>query len=218
MRAILIRDLRLSFRAGGGFGLALVFFLILIVLTPFAVGNDPVVLSKVSIGVIWIGALLACLLSLDRLFAHDFEDGTLEALVVSPLPLEMVVLIKVIVHWLTTGLPLAVLAPIFGAMLGLPAQAGLMIAVTLSIGTLGLSAIGGFGSALTVGVKRGGLLLSLLVLPMYVPTLIFGAMAARQTASGGDPTIALTILGAITLTGIATLPFVAAMVLRMNVR
>ena len=184
MKALLIRDIRLALRAGGGFGLGLAFFLIVIVMVPFAVGADTGLLSKIAPGVLWIGALLACLLSLDRLLALDFEDGTLELLATAPLPIEAALSVKALAHWITTGLPLVIAAPVLGVLMNLPTQGYGWLVLSLLLGTPALSVIGTFGAALTVGIKRGGLLLSLLVLPLYVPTLIFGAEAARRGAVG----------------------------------
>ncbi len=218
MKALLLRDLRLALRAGGGFGLALAFFLIVIVLVPFAIGPDPELLRAVAPGVLWLGALLACLLSLDRLLALDFEDGTLELLATAPLPLEGALTIKALAHWLTTGLPLVIVSSVLGVMLGLPSAGYLWVVVSLGLGTPALSVIGTFGAALTVGVKRGGLLMSLLVLPLYVPTLIFGAEAARRGALGLDATTPLLMLAGITCGVVACMPFASAAVLRMGLR
>ena len=167
---------------------------------------------------LWVGALLSALLSLDRLFALDCEDGTLDLLATSPLPLEAVALSKAVAHWLTAGLPLVVASPVLGALLQLPAPGYLMLILSLALGTPALSVIGAFGAALTVGVKRGGLLLSLLVLPLYVPTLIFGAEAVSRAAAGQPAGTALMLLGGITLGALALLPFAAAMALKVNLR
>ena len=218
MIALLIRDLRLSFRAGGGFGLGLGFFLILAVLVPLGVGPSSATLALIAPGILWVGALLACLLSLDRLFALDFEDGSLDLLATSPIPLEGVVAIKALAHWLTTGLPLVLLAPVLGVLLNLPGAAYGWLVLSLVIGTPALSVIGAFGAALTVGLKRGGLLLSLLVLPLYIPTLVFGAQAVIRGAQGLDPSGALLLLGGITAGSAALLPFAAAHALRINLR
>lgn len=218
MIGVLIRDVKLAIRAGGGFGLALAFFLIVIVLIPFGVGPERAILSTIAPGVLWVGALLACLLSLDRLFATDFEDGSLELLATAPLPLEALVLTKAMAHWLTTGLALTLAAPFFALLLNLSPSAYAALILSLAIGTPALSIIGAFGAALTVGLKRGGLLLSLLVLPLYVPTLIFGADATRRAASSLDPTTPLLLLAMITLGSFAILPFAGAAALRMNLR
>ncbi|MEP2530964.1 heme exporter protein CcmB [Shimia sp.] len=218
MISLLIRDLKLAFRAGGGFGLGLAFFLIVTVLIPFGVGPESGLLARIAPGVLWLGALLACLLSLDRILALDWEDGSLDLLATSPLPLEGVVSIKALAHWLTTGLPLALAAPFLGLLLNLPEQGYLWLVVSLFLGTPALSVIGTFGAALTVGIKRGGLLLSLLVLPLYVPTLIFGAELARRGAEGLATTVPLLMLAGISFGVIALLPFASALVLRVNLR
>ena len=212
------RDLALAVRAGGGFGLALAFFLIVVVLAPLGVGADTVLLARIAPGVLWLGALLACLLSLDRLFALDAEDGSLDLLATAPIPLEGVALAKAAAHWLTTGLPLTLAGPALAVLLSLPAEAMATLALALALGTPALSVIGAFGAALTVGLKRGGLLLSLLVLPLYVPTLIFGAEATRRAAEGLDPATPLMLLAGVTLGSLALLPFAAAAALRVNLR
>ena len=218
MIALMLRDLRLAVRSGGGFGLALAFFLIVVVLVPFAVGPDPEVLGRIAPGILWVAALLACLLSLDRVLATDREDGSLELLATAPIPLEGAMAAKTAAHWLTTGLPLSLVAPFLGVMLNLPIEGMGVAALSLLIGTPALSAIGTFGAALTVGVRRGGLLLSLLVLPLYVPTLIFGAEAAGRAARGAASATPLLLLGGITLAAVALLPFAAAAALRVNLR
>ena len=218
MIALLLRDMRLAMRAGGGFGLSLAFFLIVVVLVPFGVGPEMGLLSKIAPGVLWVGALLACLLSLDRIFALDFEDGTLDLLATAPLPLEAVVSVKSLAHWITTGLPLVLAAPVLGVLLGLQSEAFYWIVLSLLLGTPALSVIGTFGAALTVGLKRGGLLLSLLVLPLYVPTLIFGAELARRGIAGMDVGTPISLLLGITFACIALLPFASAAVLKINLR
>jgi heme exporter protein B len=175
-------------------------------------------LARIAPGILWVGALLACLLSLDRIFQLDHEDGTLDLLATSPLPLEGVVAVKGLAHWLTTGLPLTLAAPALGMLLHLPAPAYPALVLGLAAGTPALSFLGAFGAALTVGLKRGGLLLSLLVLPLYIPTLIFGAEAARRAAGGLSASTPLMLLAAITLLTIALIPFAAAAALRMNLK
>ncbi|NCQ23655.1 MAG: heme exporter protein CcmB [Rhodobacteraceae bacterium CG17_big_fil_post_rev_8_21_14_2_50_63_15] len=218
MRALLLRDFRLAMRAGGGFGLGLSFFLIVVVLVPFSVGPQNALLAEIAPGVLWLGALLACLLSLDRIFALDWEDGSLDLLATSPLPMEAIVSVKALAHWLTTGLPLVLAAPVLGLLLSLPQEGYRWVIISLFLGTPALSVIGTFGAALTVGLKRGGLLLSLLVLPLYVPTLIFGAEVARRGAEGLAVTTPLLLLAGITCGTIALLPFASAAVLRVNLR
>lgn len=218
MIALLTRDLRLAMRAGGGFGLGLAFFLILAVLVPLGVGPEGRILALIAPGILWVGALLACLLSLDRLFALDFEDGSLDLLATAPIPLEGVVAIKALAHWLTTGLPLVLAAPVLGILLSLPGPAYGWLVLSLLLGTPALSMIGAFGAALTVGLKRGGLLMSLLVLPLYVPTLVFGAEAVSRGAQGLSPATPLLLLAGITTGSAALLPFAAAFALRINLR
>ena len=218
MTALLIRDLRLALRAGGGFGLGLAFFLIVVVLVPFGVGPEAAVLTRIAPGILWVAALLAALLSLDRIFALDLEDGALPLLATSPLPLEGVALVKALAHWITTGLPLTLAAPVLGFLLQLDRAAYPYLLASLVLGTPALSMIGAFGAALTVGIRRGGLLLSLLVLPLYVPTLIFGAEAVRRGADGLGADVPLLILAGITLGSFALLPFATALVLRINLR
>lgn len=218
MIALLMRDLRLAIRAGGGFGLGLAFFLIVVVLVPFGVGPNSGLLSKIAPGILWLGALLSCLLSLDRILALDWEDGSLDLLATAPLPLEAIVTVKALAHWLTTGLPLVMAAPVFGLLLNLPTAGYGPLVISLLVGTPALSVIGTFGAALTVGLKRGGLLLSLLVLPLYVPTLIFGAEMARRSIDGLEATTPLLMLAGITCAVIALLPFASAAVLRVNLR
>lgn len=218
MIALLARDLRLALRAGGGFGLGLAFFLIVSTLVPFGVGPEGALLARIAPGILWVGALLACLLSLDRIFQLDFEDGSLDLLATAPIPMEGIVAIKALAHWLTTGLPLTLAAPALGLLMNLAWPGHLWIFVTLLLGTPALSMIGAFGAALTVGLKRGGLLLSLLVLPLYVPTLIFGAEAAARGIAGTDALTPLLMLAGITAGTVALLPFAAAAALRINLR
>ncbi|WP_397542222.1 heme exporter protein CcmB [Roseovarius salis] len=218
MIALLSRDMRLAVRAGGGFGLGLAFFLIVVVLVPFGVGPETALLAAIAPGILWLGALLACLLSLDRIFALDWEDGSLDLLATAPLPMEAAVSVKALAHWLTTGLPLVLASPVFALLLSLPAAGYGPLILSLLLGTPALSVIGTFGAALTVGLRRGGLLLSLLVLPLYVPTLIFGAEMARRGAEGLDYATPLLMLAGITCGTIALLPFASAAVLKVNLR
>ncbi|SIT84691.1 heme exporter protein CcmB [Pontibaca methylaminivorans] len=218
MSALLLRELRLALRAGGGFGLALAFFLIVAVLVPLGVGPEGALLGAIAPGILWLGALLSCLLSLDRLLALDWEDGTLDLLATAPLPLESVLIVKAAAHWLTTALPLVLVAPVLGLLLHLPGPAHVWLVVSLAAGTPALSMIGTFGAALTVGLKRGGLLLSLLVLPLYVPSLIFGAEVVRRGGEGLATSTPLMLLAGISAASVALLPFASAAVLRVNLR
>ncbi len=218
MIALLMRDLRLAMRAGGGFGLGLAFFLMVVVLVPLGVGPEFAVLRRIAPGVLWVGALLACLLSLDRLFALDFEDGSLELLATAPIPMEGVVAIKSLAHWLVTGLPLTLIAPVLALLMNLAPEGYVWLVVALALGTPALSVIGAFGAALTVGLKRGGLLLSLLVLPMYVPTLIFGTEVVKRGAVGMELGTPLLFLAGVTLASMALLPIAAAAAIRANLK
>ncbi len=216
MIALLKRELTLALRNGGSAGLGLAFFLIATILVPFGVGPETAILAKIAPGTLWIGALLACLLSLDRLFQPDYEDGTLDLLALSPLPLEAIAATKALAHWLTTGLPLVIAAPILALTLHLPPQAYPTLILSLLIGTPALSFLGTIGASLTIGIRRGGLLLSLLVLPLYVPTLIFGARAVTLAAEGQSSTTALLLLAGTSLCIIALAPFTAAAAIRVH--
>ncbi len=199
--ALLSRDLMLAFRTGGA-GLSIAFFILVIVLLPFAAGTDPALMKRIGPGVIWIAALLAVLLSLERVFQADLEAGVLDLLAASPAAFELLTLAKAIAHWLAIGLPLTLLAMVAGSMLGLSSDANLMLALTLLIGTPGLSFTGAIAGALTAGVRRGSLLLTLLVLPLYAPFVIFGAGAATLAANPVPPQTpfpALLLLGACSL-------------------
>jgi heme exporter protein B len=218
MIALILRDLRLAVRAGGGFGLALAFFLLVVVLVPLGVGPAPATLALIAPGILWVAALLACLLTLDRLFALDYDDGSLDLLATAPIPMEGVVIAKAAAHWVTTGLPLALCAPVLAILLNLPTPAFTWLTLSLLIGTPALSMIGAFGAALTVGIKRGGLLLSLLVLPLYVPTLIFGAEVVHRAARGDALQTPLLLLAGITAGALALLPFAAAAAIKVNLR
>jgi len=216
--ALMRRDLALAFRIGGGGLLSLGFFLLAALLIPLGVGPEGQALARIAAGVVWVCALLACLLSLDRLFQADLEDGSLDQLALGPLPLEAIVLAKAAAHWIATGLPLTLAAPAIGVMLNLAPGAFGPLLLALLIGAPALSLVGAVGAALTAGVRRGGLLLSVLVLPLYVPTLIFGAQAADRAATGLDPTPALAFLGAVTALAAGVSPFAAAAALRVNLR
>ncbi len=213
--ALLVRDLRLAVRDGGALGTALGFNLIVVALLPMGLGPDLGLLSRIAPGVLWIGLLLSALLSLPRLFEADFEDGSLEVLATGPLPLELMVVAKSLVHWITTGLPLVLLVPVVGLLLNLDFAALPILMTTLLLGTPAVSFLGSIGAALTLGSRRGGLLIALLVLPLYVPTLIFGVstISAVVLATGG--VIApLMVLAAISLVAIVIGPVAAAAALR----
>ncbi len=216
--ALLRRDVRLSTRIGGGGLMGVGFFLLVVTLIPLGVGRDPETLGKIAGGLIWAAALLACLLSLDRMFQADYEDGGLDLILLAPQPVELSVAVKALAHWITTGLPLTLAAPVLAITLSLPGQAYGALILSLLIGAPGLSLIGAVGAALTVGVRRGGLLLSLLVLPLYIPTLVFGAQAVNRAAVGLDASAPLMLMGAVTLLSAALGPFAAAAALRINLR
>ncbi|MFJ5368183.1 heme exporter protein CcmB, partial [Bosea sp. CER48] len=201
--AILRRDLALASRAGGGGELALVFFLTLVVLVPFALGPDLNLLSRIGPAILWLGALLSVLIGLDRLFQSDEEDGSLDLIRASALPLELAVLAKGLAHWLTTGLPLALAAPLLGLLVALPGEGVLPLVATLVVGTPALSFIGAGGAALAASLRRGGLIVPILVAPLTVPVLIFGVSAANAAQGGTVPFLTpFLILCAISLIAI----------------
>ena len=213
--AIVGRDLRLAMRHRSDLVSALFFFIIVVSLFPLGVGPEPELLRKLAPGVLWVAALLATMLSLPRLFADDHRDGTLEQLALAPQPLGLIVLGKVLAHWLISGLPLALLAPLLGLQFDLPAGALAMLSLSLLIGTPALSGIGAIGAALTLGVRGGGVLLSLLVLPLYIPVLIFGAGAVDATLTGLSAQAHLSLLAALTLAGVFFAPWPTAAALRI---
>ncbi|WP_286809050.1 heme exporter protein CcmB [Leclercia sp. UBA2479] len=215
---LLIRELRLAWRNGAGILNPLWFFLIVITLFPFGVGTDPQMLAQIAPGVVWVAALLAALLVMDRMFRDDWLDGSLEQMLLLPTPLVAVVLVKIIAHWLMTGLPLMIVSPLAALLLGMNVHDAVVLALTLLLGTPTLSFLGAIGVGLTVGLKRGGVLLSLLVLPLAVPVLIFGTAAVQAAAQGLPVSGYMAILGAF-LTASATLcPFATAAALRLTVQ
>lgn len=197
--AIVRRDIRLAWSQGGAATLTVGFFLIAVSLFPFGVGPEPQVLARIAPGVLWVIALLACVLSLDRLYQADFEDGSLDDLALSPVGITGVVCAKVLAHWLSTTLPLTVFAPFLGVMMNLDNEGFAVLILSFLIGTPALSLIGSVGAALTVAVRRGGVLMSLIVLPLYVPTLIFGVGAVDAAVNYTDVMPHLALLGAVTL-------------------
>ncbi len=209
------RDLRLALRRPADLASVLFFFIIVASLFPLGVGPEPDLLRQLAPGVLWVGALLATMLSLPRLFADDYRDGTLEQLALSPNPLGLMVLGKVIAHWLVSGLPLALLAPVLGLQFDLPAEALWVLTGSILLGTPALSGIGAIGAGLTLGLRGGGVLLSLLVLPLYIPVLIFGAGAVDATVSGLGPGAHLSLLAALTVGGVAFAPWAAAAALKI---
>jgi heme exporter protein B len=213
IRALLIRELKLASRIGGGAELGLMFFLILVAIIPFAIGPDPKTLSKLAPAILWIAALLATLLGLDRLFQADEDEGVLDLCNLSLTPLELIILVKAIAHWLTTGLPLALAAPLFGLMLSLEPSLMLQLTLTLLIGTPALTFIGMVGAALTVSLRRGGMLLSVLILPFTIPVLIFGVAAVNDGAVLSAP---LWFLSAISLVMLVIAPIASAAALKLG--
>jgi heme exporter protein B len=212
--AIVGRDLRLALRQGIDSLMVVMFFVIAVVLFPFGVGPEPNVLARIGPGVIWVAALLASMLSLERLFKADYEDGSLELLALEPVALEAVVLAKVAAHWLTTGLPLIVAAPVLAVLMNMPADGFGLLILTLALGTPTLSLIGAIGAALVLGSRLGGVLLALLILPLYIPVLIF-AVGGLEAALAGFPAKApLLVLAGLFLGALALAPWVGAAALR----
>ena len=217
LRALLVRDMRIAVRIGGGALMGVLFFLTVVTLVPFAIGPDLALLRRIGPAILWIGALLASLLALDRLFAADYEDGSLDLILMGASPLELTVAIKGLAHWLTTGLPLVAAAPLLGLLLNLDPKATGAVALTLAAGTPALTFIGLIGAALTVALRRGGLLLAVLILPLTVPVLIFGVAASNAAIVGPVPFgTPFTILCALMLTSLVVGIFAAAAALRQG--
>ena len=215
--ALLLRDVRIAVRVGGGALMGALFFLIVVTMMPFALGPDLNLLARIGPAILWLGALLASLLALDRLFATDHEDGSLDLLMMGRMPLELAIAGKGLAHWLTTGLPLVVISPVLGLMLNVELKALGAVALTLAAGTPALTFIGLIGAALSVALRRGGLLLAVLVLPLTIPVLIFGVAAANAAILGGaafGPPF--TILCALSLASLVIGPFAAAAALRFG--
>lgn len=211
---LLLRDLRLVLRRPGDVGVVLAFFVVATVLFPLGIGPETNLLARIAAGVLWCAALFAALLSLERLFAADYEDGTLDLLLLAPWPLELAALAKCLAHWIVTGLPLSLLAPFLGVAFGLDGQSLLALGATLLVGTPTLSLIGGLAAALTLGARKSGALLALLALPLCVPTLIFGAGAIETLAAGDGIVTHVAILAALALVALATTPWAIAAALR----
>jgi heme exporter protein B len=210
------RDLRLALRQGSDATIAVMFFVLCVVLFPFGVGPEPGILARIAPGVIWVAALLASLLSLERLFLADYEDGSLELLTLTRLPLEAAVLAKTLAHWLVTGAPLIVAAPLLAVLLNMEREGFSTLILTLTIGTPLLSLIGAIGAALTLGARRGGVLLSLLILPLYIPVLIFGAGAIDAALHGLTPRPHLLLLAGMLAAALPLAPLAAAAALRQS--
>jgi heme exporter protein B len=213
--ALLLRDIRLATRAGGSAMLALAFFAAVATLVPLGVGSNLGLLARIGGGILWVAAVLAALLALDRLFQADFEDGSLDVIALSALSLETTSLVKIVAHWTTTGLPLTVLSPLLAVLFGLPAAPALSLFISLLIGTPAVSAIGAVGASLTLSIRRGGLILPLIVLPLISPAVIFGAgsvLAVLDDLSSG----ALLLLAAFSLAACVLSPFASAAAVRLN--
>lgn len=212
--ALIRRDVRLALRQGMDSLMVVMFFVLAVVLFPFGIGPEPNVLARIAAGTIWVAALLASMLSLERLFQNDHEDGSLELLSLSPVPLELVVVAKVAAHWLTTGLPLIVAAPLLAVLMNMNAAGFLALIGALALGTPTLSLIGAIGAGLILGSRRGGVLLSLLVLPLFIPVLIFGVGAVDAALQGLSSTAPFLFLGGLGLAALALGPFAAAAAVR----
>ena len=217
LSALLLRDVRLAVRLGGGAFIGVLFFLIVVTLVPFAVGPDLALLARIGPAMLWLGALLATLLGLDRLLASDHEDGSLDLLLMGRMPLELALAMKAFAHWLTTGVPLVLAAPVLGILLNLDPISTAAVAITLLAGTPALTFIGLIGAALTVALRRGGLLLAVLILPLNIPVLIFGVAASSAATVGTVPFRGpLLILCALSLMSLVLGPVAAAIALRQG--
>ena len=217
--ALLRRDTELAWREGGAIGVALGFYLVVVAIMPLGLGPDLNLLSRIAPGVLWVALLLAALLAADRIFHNDYEDGALDVLMTGPLPLPLVAAIKSLAHWLTTGVPLALLAPVLGLLLNLPIAASPWLVLAMLAGTPAVSFIAAIGAALTLGLRRSGLLLALLVLPLYVPVLVFGVATVSASITGpASPWPPFLMLCALSLASIVLAPFAAALALRTALR
>ncbi len=216
LRCVMMRDLILAVRRLSDVLTTLFFFVIVVSLFPLGVGPEIEVLRMIAPGVVWVAAILASMLALGRLFENDYRDGTLEQLLLSPQPLSLLVLGKVMAHWAVTGVPLVLVAPLLGMQFGMSAQGIGVLLISLILGTPAISLIGAVGAALTLGVRGGGVLVSLLVLPLYIPVLIFGAGAVEASVSGLGAEAHLSLLGAILVLALCFAPWAAAAALRIS--
>jgi len=214
---ILKRELNLAFRQGMDSMMVVMFFVIAVVLFPFGIGPEANILARIAPGVIWVAALLASMLSLERLFQLDYEDGSLELLTLQPFPLELTVLAKICAHWLTTGLPLIATAPLLAILMNMDMETLSILLISLLLGTPVLSLIGSIGAALVLGSRRGGVLISLLILPLYIPVLIFGAGAIEAVSGGFTAKSHLMILGGLLVAALPLCPWAGAAALRQAV-
>jgi heme exporter protein B len=215
MRGVIARDLTLAWRRRTDVFTSVIFFVIVASLFPLGIGPEPQLLRAIGPGVVWVAALLASMLALSRLFASDYADGTLEQMLLSATPLSVIVMAKVMAHWIAANVPLVVVAPLLGLQFGLPAEALGVLALALALGTPGLSLIGAIGAALTLGLRGGGVLLALLVLPLYAPVLILGSLAVEATATGMAAQPYLLLLAALSLGALSLAPWAVAAALRI---
>ena len=215
---ILHRDLTLSLRRKSDLAQVIFFFAVVVTLVPLGVGAETNILRAIAPGVVWVAALLAALLSLPRIFAFDYADGTLEQMLISAEPLTVIVLAKVFAHWLVTGIPITIFTAVFGIMFDLPLDQTLVLMASLLFGTPVLSLVGAIGAALTLGLRAGSVLTSLLVLPLYIPVLIFGSGATVQVAISVSPTAYLMVTAALSLLALAAAPFAIAAALRISIQ
>ncbi len=216
MWSLLRRDLSIALRERGSLAQPVLFFIVVVTLFPLSVAPDPVLLRSAGPGIIWVAALLATMLALDSMFRPDFDDGTLEQIALSPHPLSMLVLAKAVAHWLVSSVPLIVVSPLLGMLMQLPGDAISILVLALFLGTPALSLVGAVGVGLTVGIRRNGMLLSLLVLPLYVPALIFGSGAVQASLVSLDPAPHLLLLAAFSLFSLAVCPLAAALAVRIS--
>ena len=216
MRGVIARDLTLAWRRRTDVFTSMIFFVIVASLFPLGIGPEPKLLLAIGPGIVWVAALLASMLALSRLFASDYADGTLEQMLLSATPLSMIVIAKVIAHWIAANLPLVLIAPLLGLQFGLPADALAVLALALALGTPSLSLIGAIGAALTLGLRGGGVLLALLVLPLYAPVLILGSLAVEATAAGLAAQPYLLLLAALSFAALSLAPWAIAAALRIS--
>lgn len=213
------RDLRLAMREGGAISTAVAFYLIVVAILPLGLGPDLNLLARIAPGLLWVALLLAALLSVDRIFHDDWQDGSLELIALGPLPLELIAAAKALAHWISIGIPLTLAAPVLAMLLNLPAEAFGALLLTMITGTPAISFLGSIGAALTLGLKRGGLLLALLILPLYIPVLVFGVSAMNAVIIGPSPFLpSWLILCALTLATLVLAPLGAAAALRLNLQ
>jgi heme exporter protein B len=217
-RHLVMRELRLALRQGTDVAMVVSFFVITVTLFPLGVGPEPNILARIAAGVVWVTALLAVMLSLERMFQSDYDDGSVDLLLLTPAPLELVVLAKIVAHWLLTGFPLIVTAPVLAALMNMPGEGFAVLIVSMVLATPTLSLIGAVGAALTLGARRGGVLISLLVLPLYIPVLIFAVAAVDAAITDLSTKPHLLILGAMLAAALPLAPWAAAAALRHSLR